>query len=193
VARARSSKQPATRRRGRARLLQVLLALVALWLLACVLVVLEPTENKVQRVDAILVLGPPDVDGRTAAAYALAARHYAGTVVVSVESDLQQQGKYACRNLNPTYQVICFQPVPKTTLGEAREIRALAAEHHWNSIIVVTSKYHVSRARLIVQRCLPGKKVLVVASPGTPSAAGWAYQFAYQSAGFVKAFLHGGC
>jgi uncharacterized SAM-binding protein YcdF (DUF218 family) len=180
------------RRRGRRLLFKGLLGLLLLWLAGCLLVVAEPTVNKPARADAILVLGPPDVDGRAEAAYALARAHYANTVVVSVESEQQFRVKSACRNQNPQYQVICFRPSPATTRGEAEEIGRLAAQHHWKSILVVTSKYHVSRARMIVQRCMPGT-VLMVAAPGKPSPAEWAYQFAYQTAGFIKALARRDC
>ncbi|MGI8666102.1 MAG: YdcF family protein [Jatrophihabitans sp.] len=169
-----------------------MLALLVVWLVGCYLVVLEPTVNKPAKVDAILVLGPPDVDGRAEAAYALARAHYASTVVVSVESDLQQQLKGACRNQNPGYQVICFQPEPSTTQGEAREIGRLARERGWTSIMVVTSKYHISRARLILGRCMPGI-VLMVAAPGKPSVLTWTHQFFYQSGAYLKAFVRRGC
>jgi len=178
---------------GRRRwLLRSLIALFVLWLIACFLVVVEPTVNKPTKVDAILVLGPPDVDGRVAKALDLARQRYAGTVVISTESDKQRQLKSACRNDNPAFQVICFQPSPATTRGEAEEIGRLAKAHHWTSIMVVTSIYHVSRARLIVERCLP-TRVEMVAAPGKPSVGEWAYQFLYQTGGFVKALVHRAC
>jgi len=40
-----------------------------------------------------------------------------------------------------------LQPHPTTTRGEAEEIGSLARAHHWSSVLVVTSKYHISRAR----------------------------------------------
>jgi uncharacterized SAM-binding protein YcdF (DUF218 family) len=180
---------PAGVRRWPAR---ILIGLLVCWLLGCFLVLVEPSVNKPAKVDAILVLGPPDVDGRAEAGYALARAHYAGTVLVSVESDLQQQVKGACRNQNPDYQVICFQPHPGTTRGEARELGRLAREHHWTSVIVITSTYHISRARMIVERCMPGT-VLMVAAPGKPALSTWAKQFFYQSAAYVKAFAVRGC
>src|SRR6185503_1011760 len=173
-------------------LIRIGLAVLVVWLLGCYLVLVEPTVNKPAKADAILVLGPPDVDGRAEAAYALARAHYAGTVVISVQSDLQQQVKGACRNQNPDYQVICFQPDPGTTRGEAREIAELARSHHWRSVIVITSTYHISRARMIIERCLPGT-VLMVAAPGKPAISTWAKQFLYQSAAYLKAFAQPGC
>jgi uncharacterized SAM-binding protein YcdF (DUF218 family) len=192
---ARSSRRRSTgpaRSRLRQWLLRIGLGLLVIWLLGCYLVLVEPTVNKPARVDAILVLGPPDVDGRAEAGYALARANYAGTVVVSVQSDRQQQLKSACRNQNSGYQVICFQPDPGTTRGEAREIGKLARAHHWSSIIVITSTYHVSRARMIIERCMPGT-VLMVAAPGKPALSTWLRQFFYQSAAYVKAVASPGC
>lgn len=185
----RAGKRPRSWRRG---LLKLLLGLLLIWLVGCYLVVAEPTVNKPAKVDAILVLGPPDVDGRAQAAYALARAHYASTVVVSVGAAKQLRTRTACRNQDPAFQVICFSPEPATTQGEAEEIGRLARQHGWKSVIVVTSKYHISRARLIVERCLPGK-VLMVAAPGKPSVTKWAYEFAYQSGAYLKAFRHPGC
>jgi len=169
-----------------------MLALLLLWLVACFLVVAEPSVNKPVRSDAILVLGPPLVDGRLDEALRLAAAHYADTVVISIGWAKGLQRVAACANENPAYRVICFQPKPTTTRGEAEEIGSLARAHHWSSVLVVTSKYHVSRARLIVRRCMPGT-VRMVATHGSMSLGDWVYQFAYQTGGFAKAFLHRGC
>ncbi|MFL6161869.1 MAG: ElyC/SanA/YdcF family protein [Jatrophihabitantaceae bacterium] len=163
-----------------------------LWLVACFLVVAKPSVDRPVRSDAILVLGPPLVDGRLDQALRLAAAGAAGTVVISIGWDKGRQKIAACSNDNPGYQVICFQPDPATTRGEAEEIGSLARSHHWSSVLVVTSRYHVSRARLIVKRCMPGR-VGMVAAPGKPSIGDWAYQFAYQTGGFAKALLHRGC
>ena len=76
--------------------------------------------------------------------------------------------------------VTCFTPNPATTQGEAQEIRRLAAAQHWNTIIVVTSTYHVSRARMIIERCFDGR-LEVVAARTHISLLDWAYQFAYQT------------
>ncbi len=173
-------------------LVKVVLALLLLWLAACFLVVAEPSVNSPTRSDAILVLGPPLVDGRLDEALRLAGQHYAGTVVISIGWAKGRQRIPACANDNPAYQVICFEPKPTTTRGEAEEIGSLARAHHWRSVLVVTSKYHVSRARLIVRRCMPGT-VRVVSTTSDMSVGDWLYQFAYQTGGFAKALLHRSC
>jgi uncharacterized SAM-binding protein YcdF (DUF218 family) len=173
-------------------LITALLALTLAWLAACYLVVAQPTVNKPVRSDAILVLGPPLVDGRLDEALRLASAHYAGTVLISIGWDKGRQRIPACTADNPAYQVICFRPDPATTRGEAEQLGLLAQQRGWRSVLVVTSKYHVSRARLIVGRCMPGT-VRMLAAPGKPSVGDWLYQFGYQTGGFAKAFLHRSC
>ena len=81
---------------------------------------------------------------------------------------------------------------PIKALGEARQIRDLAAAEHWHTVIVVTSVPHVSRARYITGKCWAGALVM----QGTPAhlgPLGWAAMYVYQSAGYLKSVLHGSC
>jgi uncharacterized SAM-binding protein YcdF (DUF218 family) len=174
------------------RLVAAVLALVLVWLAGCFLLVVRPSVDRPVRSDAILVLGSPGVDGRLDEGLRLAAAGYADTVVISIGWERGRQRIAACADDDPRYRVICFQPSPPTTRGEAQELGRLARQQHWNSVLVVTSTYHVSRARLIVDRCMPGT-VRMVAAPGKPSLGGWAYQFLYQTGGFAKALLHPSC
>lgn len=53
------------------------------------------------------------------------------------------------------YETVSLVPDPSTTRGEARGVAALARERGWRSVVVVTSTWHVTRARLIFRRALP--------------------------------------
>ncbi|WP_081738006.1 ElyC/SanA/YdcF family protein [Arthrobacter sp. H41] len=46
----------------------------------------------------------------------------------------------------PASSRICFTPEPLTTRGEARSGSRLAQDNGWEKVIVVTSRYHSSRA-----------------------------------------------
>ena len=52
--------------------------------------------------------------------------------------------------------VLCFHPDPYSTRGEARTVARLAGSRHWQSVVVVTSRYHIARARLLFDRCFDG-------------------------------------
>ena len=73
-----------------------------------------------------------------------------------------------------TAEVYC-PPLPDgDTRSEARLIADLAAEQGWDDLVVVTSTYHVERARLRLQRCFDGTITTVGAEPdiGLVSAFG---------------------
>jgi uncharacterized SAM-binding protein YcdF (DUF218 family) len=177
---------------GRRRLIRwivagVASALILTWLIGGYFVIVSPVTNRLEKADAIVVLGPPDADRRADYALELAERGYAPVVAISVESDRQSELKGACNGRVPSgITAMCFRADPETTQGEARQIKAYAAQYGWKRIIVVTSSYHVSRARLIVQRCFQGQ-VLMESPPVGHSVAEIAYQYLYQSAGYVKA------
>jgi uncharacterized SAM-binding protein YcdF (DUF218 family) len=113
-------------------------------------------------------------------------------VVVSLPAPVFGGANRLCEQPPAGVTAICFVPSPGTTRGEAEEVGRLARKHGWKSVIVVTSKYHVSRARLIFDRCLSAR-VEVVSAHESISALEWAYQYLYQTAGYARAFLHPSC
>lgn len=161
------------------------------WLILCFLVVQHPTENRLTHSDAVVVLGPPNGD-RISTALDILAQGLTTNVVVSLPAPVFGGANHLCEGPPPGVTVTCFVPSPGTTQGEAEEVGRLARQHGWTSVIVVTSKYHVSRARVIFDRCLSGR-VEVVSTHETISAAQWAYQYLYQTAGYLKALIHSSC
>ncbi|MDQ3641417.1 MAG: YdcF family protein [Actinomycetota bacterium] len=87
-------------------------------------------------------------------------------------------GNRACSDALP-YDVYCPRPDPDTTRGEARVIAALAREQGWRRVIIVTSSYQVSRARLLLERCLDGEVLAVRAQPEL-SALAWARRVGHE-------------
>lgn len=61
----------------------------------------------------------------------------------------------------PSDAVILPSTVHSNTAHEAQTLRALAMEHRWRRVIVVTSKYHLRRAGFAVRRELAGTGVEV--------------------------------
>jgi uncharacterized SAM-binding protein YcdF (DUF218 family) len=64
-----------------------------------------------------------------------------------------------------SFDVHCFTPDPDDTWGEARGIGFLADANNWNSIVVVTSTYHVTRVRMLLGRCTDADVAVVGADP----------------------------
>ena len=146
--------------------------------------------------DAIMVLGG-EHDGREAYGLKLAEQGYADTVVLSnpyAASDKTM--KNACAPQRDI-RVICRPPAPSTTRGEALIARQLADEYGWTSIIVVSWRYHLPRARKIFEQCFvtPERSVIMRDVPRRYpfSVAQWQYTYLYQYGGWVKAEIQGRC
>ena len=88
----------------------------------------------------------------------------AGVADTLVISDGRAAGWVEGNELCET-DAVCFLPDPYSTQGEARWIAAEAERRGWDSIVVVTSTYHVRRARVVVERCYEGGLAVVGAEP----------------------------
>ena len=82
-----------------------------------------------------------------------------------VISDGLDPGWVEAVDLCKSRRAICFTPDPYSTQGEARWIAQEAKERGWDSVVVVTSTYHVRRTRMIVERCFHGDLAVVGAQP----------------------------
>lgn len=82
-----------------------------------------------------------------------------------------QKARRLCRDGTRDFRVLCFDPKPYSTRGESEEIARLARSRHWRQVDVVTSDYHVFRARLIIGRCYHGGLAVIGTDYGWRTAA----------------------
>jgi uncharacterized SAM-binding protein YcdF (DUF218 family) len=191
-----SSDDPRRWRRVR-RLLVLLCTLFIVAVLAGLPVYVRPQIDPLRHADAILVLGGRDYD-RYAFGRGLGEQGWAPIVVLSI--DRWRTG--FCATAHPHFDLRCFIPDPPTTRGEAQELHRLATNYGWRTIIVVTYRPHISRARFILEQCFDGNMVMVESPGGSGvtggravklSTLGWAYQYLYQTAGYARAVLEPAC
>jgi hypothetical protein len=145
-----------------------------------------PARGMPAHVSAIVMLaGPGD---RLPEAVRLAREHRAPMLVVS-----RGHEGYGgpCPAKIPGITLICFEPSPSSTQGEAEVLGRLAERYHWRSVVLVTSRAQGTRARLRVERCFRGGVYVVTVSL---PLADWPYQIAYEWGALVKALaLQRGC
>ena len=92
-----------------------------------------------------------------------------------------------------SYTVKCPDPDLETTRGEARAIAAVARNEKWQHIVLVTSTYHVTRARTLLSRCFDGKIDAVEARPGL-ALGRFVSRVTHEWAGMAEAMLvNNGC
>jgi uncharacterized SAM-binding protein YcdF (DUF218 family) len=178
-------------RRWSVRLAIAFGVIIALWLGLCYQVIQNPSVvTHPSAADAIFVLGG-STDPRTEEAIDLANEGVSHVLVLS-NAIPNPKATELCEHPPAGWTLICFRPSPNTTQGEAEFLGRLAAEKGWTKIVAITSRYHISRARLLIKRCVGGR-LQMVSDHETIGAGQWLYQYAYQSVGYLKAALHPGC
>jgi hypothetical protein len=152
--------------------------LLALFLGATARLFVWPADDTPHRVDALVLLAGPAEP--TSAATQLARTYHADFLLVS-----QGHEGYGgpCPPPIPRVRLICFDPEPATTQGEAEYAGRLARTRHWHSVLVVTITPHEWRARQLMQRCFSGS--VYATGAGIPWSS-WPYQIAYQWGATIK-------
>ncbi len=169
-------------RRLAATLAVVLIAAIA----ASARLFVWPAGGMPATVSAIVSLDRPG--GTLNTALRLAEQRRASFLVISLGTP---ESGYGCPRPIAGVRLICFNPSPGTTQGEAEFVGRLAREYHWRSIAVVTITPQASRARLRTERCFGGP-VYVVTTP--IRLVSWPYQIAYEWAALAKALtVQRGC
>jgi uncharacterized SAM-binding protein YcdF (DUF218 family) len=103
--------------------------------------------------DAVYVLAGSKA--RLPVALNLVQHKLAKTLVVSEDNMSGDPRRYElCHGPKPKgYTLICQTASPYSTRGEARMLAGLADKHGWNRVVVVTSRYHIYRAHMLLRRC----------------------------------------
>lgn len=145
-------------RRSRWISVSVLVLFVAFCVISAHLFV-WPSTGMPARVDAIVVLGGPG--DRVGYGMQLAREDRARYLVFSKDLWVLPPG-ICTRHVGPA-TVLCFQPDPNTTQGEAEGTARLAKQYGWQSLAVVTTRDQAWRARLWFGRCYSGQIYSVTA------------------------------
>ena len=144
------------------------LPLLAAWLVAASVLFVWPHDDEpiTGRADAVVSLAGSA--NRLPVAQRLVADGIAPVLALSLDgSPNNEESEQLCRRPRP--RLVCFRAEPISTRGEARALERLAREHGWDDVVVVTSDFHVFRARMILERCYADRLRLESA----PSSALW--------------------
>jgi uncharacterized SAM-binding protein YcdF (DUF218 family) len=167
--------------RGWRRVFITLIILAVVFVAATARLFIWPAQGMPASVSAIVMLaGPGD---RLPVALQLAREHRAPVLVVS--QGWQGYGGPCPPNVAGV-KLICFEPDPGNTRGEAEFAGQLAKQYHWRSIVLVTTLTQDTRARIILGRCFSGS--IYVAAASLPLSA-LPYQLAYGWGALAKALV----
>jgi uncharacterized SAM-binding protein YcdF (DUF218 family) len=112
--------------------------------------------------DAVVVLSGDNGD-RLAAGLELMGNRLAPTLVLAGDPDFVEAERL-CSPPQP-FEVVCLRPEPDSTRAEARAVGELASGRGWRHVVVVTSTPHVTRSRLLFDRCVEGAVSMVASVP----------------------------
>ena len=140
--------------RWRRLVVLVLGVLLVAWIVATVRIVFVPTEDDPGKADAVVVLAGSKHE-RLDRGLELVRDGVAPTLVISDGFDPRQpRANRLCSDGGDGFDVACFTPDPDSTRGEARAVGELARKRGWQRVLLVTSRFHVTRARMLFDRCL---------------------------------------
>jgi uncharacterized SAM-binding protein YcdF (DUF218 family) len=177
------------RRPPRSRILAgglVVVVLGGLWGIAAGVLVQAPTDPA-HPADALVVFAGGRGE-RLSKAVSLLQQGVAPVLVISNGRDARWQAANRLCASRQAFEVLCPQPEPDTTRGEARMVGDLAARRGWRSLVVVTSTYHARRTQLLLGRCFDGQLQVVAAAPRVQWFRTWA-RANVELAGLVRALV----
>lgn len=150
------------------RLLLIAAGLVAAWIVACLVFFTWSPWDSGAPAHADVVVMLSGSKRRLPTALGLIRRGVAPVLALSTVQRTKHwpEAERLCRTHRYAgARVICFTAVPYSTRGEARTVTRLAQQHGWRSIVVVTSRFHITRAHMLFRRCWHGPLSMV----GAPS------------------------
>jgi uncharacterized SAM-binding protein YcdF (DUF218 family) len=143
-----------------------------------------PASSTPAHADAVVVLAGGDGE-RLDKGLELVREGVASNLVVSTGPDK------LCGS-RQDFAVYCFLPDPDDTRGEAEAIGRIAEREGWQHLVLVTSDYHATRARILVERCFPGAVDVSSAHSGKgPLPLLWA--IGHEWGGLIETALHEDC
>lgn len=154
-------------------------------------------EDPVRKADAVVVLGG-EHDGREDYGLALVRDGAAPVLVLSDPYPASDKTmRRVCQETVADVEIICEKPDPLTTRGEAILTRRLGQERGWKSVIVVSWRYHLPRARRIFEQCFSAAPSALVmrAVPRSYefSIAQWEFTYLYQNISTIKNAMQPEC
>ena len=138
----------------------VLLFVVGAYAVGAVLFLLREDDPLPAKADAVVVLAGSA--SRLPVALPLVRSGLAHVLVVSRDDGEEDEARVQfCKDgAVEGVEIICRTAAPYSTRGEARLVAGLARRRGWQTLVLVTSRYHLFRAERLFRRCTDAKLVM---------------------------------
>ena len=173
----------------------MLVALFLTWLIAAYQLFYNVQNQAPKQADAVVMLGGASKERLLDAMMLRSALEAPYLVISYTDTPGNASADDYCEthsNKSIYPDVICFTPGSMDTRGEATALGQIAAEYQWDSMAVVTSKYHARRAGLLMDQCVNADVTII---PTTPQLSTWQWlrRFVIETGGLTTVFLSPEC
>ncbi len=154
------------------RLVKIGVGVVVAGLLLTYVTFVRPVpRDKVQRADVVVVLAGES--SRLDTGLRLMQQGVASALVISNGNAKGWKAANILCSTRQPFVVLCPKPSSDSTGGEAKTISHLARENNWNRMVLVSSNYHLRRARTLFNRCYRGELRVYSSEPDRLSLGTW--------------------
>ena len=176
-------------RRSKARWTLFALLVVAGLLLNLMLFVSPRSDEPTAQDDIDAVIALSGEGGRLDRAIQLMQADVAPVLVISAGTKRPDPESAGLCAGDASYEVLCPDPTPWKTRGEAKAISELINERGWTKVALVTSNYHLTRARVLFRHCSDVEIVPVAATHPPYEVADWWDTLVHEWGGLAQALL----
>jgi uncharacterized SAM-binding protein YcdF (DUF218 family) len=146
----------------------LLLIVVGGYAAGAVLFLLRDDDSLPARADAVVVLAGGET--RLPVGLSLVRKGVAPVLVVSEDESGEDETRITfCKGGKVEgVEIVCRSAQPFSTRGEARLVASMARRRGWDTLVVVTSRYHLFRTERLFRRCTDATLVM----RGAPESTG---------------------
>ena len=175
------------------KVIAVLAAGFLVWLIIAVQLFVNTDPLTVHRTDAVIMLGGAASERLPVARQAQADLGIPVLVLSRTDTLGNRVADAECGAAAfPNQTLVCFRPPELDTRGEARAIARLVELNGWNSVTVVTSRYHITRAGRLMSQCTDADVQMVASHPDL-SPWQWLRRFVIETGGLLDVSLRPEC
>lgn len=166
---------------------------LGLWLIIAVQLFHNVPDSPATRTDAVIMLGGASNERLPVAEELKQSLEIPVLVVSHTETPGNASADALCQDEATRRKgLVCLKLAEKDTRGEARAIGNLVSAEGWTNITVVTSRYHMARAGLLIGQCTTAHVELFGSTPDF-NLKQWVDRFVVETGGLLDVTLRPEC
>ncbi|WP_247042176.1 YdcF family protein [Arthrobacter rhizosphaerae] len=175
------------------RTLTTVFVAFVVWLMAAVQLFFNVPAPAAARTEAVIMLGGASTERLPVAQQLRESLGIPVLVISHTSTPGNASADALCEDASRTdLTLLCLGLDEQDTRGEARAIGSLVAAKGWTSISVVTSRYHLTRAGMLIRQCTTADVRLIGSNPDF-NLKQWMDRFVVETGGLLDATFRPEC